>query len=84
MKVKVLGTGCPKCKKLYQEAEKAIAESGQDVVLEKVEKIDDILSYGVMMTPALVVDETVKSSGVIPKTTEMVQWINAAMEARQG
>lgn len=80
MKVKVLGTGCPKCNRLYQEAQKAIAESGKDVQLEKVESIDDIMSYGVMMTPALVVDEEVKSCGKIPKSAEMIQWINAAME----
>ncbi|MBN2530246.1 MAG: TM0996/MTH895 family glutaredoxin-like protein [Deltaproteobacteria bacterium] len=80
MKVKVLGTGCPKCKRLYQEAEKAIAESGKDVELEKVESIDDILNYGVMMTPALVVNEEVKSTGKIPRSAEMVNWINAALE----
>lgn len=80
MKVKVLGTGCAKCKRLYQEAEKAIAESGKNVELEKVENIEDIMNYGVMMTPALVVNEEVKSSGKIPRTTEMVAWINAALE----
>lgn len=80
MKVKVLGTGCPKCKRLYEEAKKAIGETGKDVELEKVESIDDILSYGVMMTPALVVNEQVKSTGKIPGIAEMVQWINAAME----
>lgn len=82
MKVKVLGTGCPKCKRLYQEAEKAIAESGRsaaEVTLEKVESIEDIMNYGVMMTPALVVNEQVKSTGKIPKSAEMVQWINAAL-----
>lgn len=85
MKVKVLGTGCPKCKRLYQEAEKAIAEFGgsvTDVALEKVENIDDIINYGVMMTPALVINEEVKSTGKIPKSAEMVQWINAALEGQ--
>ncbi|MCU0664994.1 MAG: thioredoxin family protein, partial [Myxococcota bacterium] len=60
MKVKVLGTGCPKCKKLFAEAEKAVASCGISAEVEKVEKIDDIMSYGVMMTPALVVDGEVK------------------------
>jgi len=54
LKIKTLGTGCPKCKKLYAEAEKAIASSGVAADIEKVEKIDDIMKYGVMMTPALV------------------------------
>jgi len=75
MKIKVLGTGCAKCKKLYAEAEKAIATSGKPVQLEKVEKIDEIMKYGVMVTPALVVDEAVKSSGRIPTTSEIVAWI---------
>jgi small redox-active disulfide protein 2 len=80
MKVKVLGTGCAKCKRLHQEAEKAIAESGKNVELEKVENIEDIMNYGVMMTPALVVNEEVKSTGKIPRSAEMVAWINAALE----
>jgi small redox-active disulfide protein 2 len=57
MKIKVLGTGCHKCKKLYSEAEKAIAASGVQVELEKVERIEEIIKYGVMMTPGLVIDE---------------------------
>lgn len=78
MKIKVLGTGCPKCKKLYAEAEKAIATSGVGVELEKVEKIEDIMKYGVMMTPALVVAEEVKASGRIPPASEIAGWIAAA------
>ena len=78
MKIKVLGTGCPKCKKLYAEAEKAIASSGVVAELEKVEKIEDIMKYGVMMTPALVVAEEVKASGRIPPASEIAGWIAAA------
>ncbi len=77
MKIKVLGTGCPKCKKLYAEAEKAIASSGLVVELEKVERIEDIMKYGVMMTPALVVAEEVKASGRIPPASEIAGWIAA-------
>ncbi|MGE5786780.1 MAG: thioredoxin family protein [Myxococcales bacterium] len=76
--IKVLGTGCAKCKKLYAEAEKAIASSGQSPTLEKVEKLDEIMKYGVMVTPALVINGEVKSSGRIPSTTEIVGWIGAA------
>lgn len=75
MKIKILGTGCPKCKKLYAEAEKAVAESGVQAELEKVENIDDILNYGVMMTPALVIDEEVKASGRIAPSSEIAKWI---------
>ena len=75
MKIKVLGTGCAKCKLLYAEAQKAVTTSGVVVELEKVEKIDDIMKYGVMMTPALVIDEQVKASGRIPPAPEIVSWI---------
>jgi small redox-active disulfide protein 2 len=76
--IKVLGTGCAKCKKLYAETEKAIAVSGQTPTLEKVEKIDEIMKYGVLVTPALVVDGEVKASGRIPSTAEIAGWIGAA------
>ncbi len=78
MKIKVLGTGCAKCKRLYAEAEKALASSGVAAELEKVEKIDDIMKYGVMMTPALVIDEEVKSSGRIAPAAEIATWITTA------
>ncbi len=78
MKIKVLGTGCARCKQLYAEAEKAIAAAGISVELEKVEKIDDIMKYQVMMTPALVLDEEVKAAGRIPTSAEIVSWIMTA------
>ncbi len=77
MRIKVLGTGCPKCKKLYSEVEKAIAASGVKADLEKVERIEEIIKYGIMMTPGLVVDEEVKSSGRIPSDNEILRWIKA-------
>ena len=78
MDIKVLGTGCAKCKKLYAEAEQAVAQSRIQATLTKVEKLDEIMSYGVMMTPALVVDGEVKSSGRIPKAAEIAVWMKAA------
>jgi small redox-active disulfide protein 2 len=78
MKIKVLGTGCAKCKKLYAEAEKAIATSGTPIELEKIEKIGEIMKYGVMVTPALVINEEVKTAGRIPAATEIVGWITSA------
>ena len=78
MNVKVLGTGCPKCKKLYAEAEKALAQSGVAATLEKVEKIDEIMKFGVMVTPALVVDGEVKCSGRIPPAAEITTWLTSA------
>lgn len=78
MNIKILGTGCAKCKKLYAEAEKAVAASGHPSTLEKVEQIDEIMKYGVMMTPALVIDGEVKAAGRIPNPTELSNWIAAA------
>lgn len=81
MKIKILGTGCPKCKKLYAEAEKAIAASEVKVELEKVEKIEEIIKYGIMATPGLVLNEEVKASGRIPQSNEIVAWITAATKS---
>jgi small redox-active disulfide protein 2 len=78
MDVKVLGTGCAKCKKLYAEAEKAVAASGVIASLSKVEKIDEIMKFGVMTTPALVVDGEVKCSGRVAQAPEIVAWLTTA------
>lgn len=65
MIVKVLGTGCPKCKKLEANAIAAIAELGIDATVEKVTDLDKIMDFGVMMTPALVIADKVVASGKI-------------------
>jgi small redox-active disulfide protein 2 len=64
-KIQILGTGCPKCKLLFANAEAAVKSSGIEAQLEKVEKIVDIMKFGVMSTPALVVDGAVKSVGKV-------------------
>jgi small redox-active disulfide protein 2 len=73
--IEILGTGCAKCKKLYEEVQKAIAASGQSPTLSKVEKLEEIMAYGVMTTPAVVIDGQVKSSGRIPSVSELTSWI---------
>ena len=65
-KIQILGTGCPKCKQLADLAEQAAKETGIDYSLEKVTDINEIMNFGVMMTPALAVDGVVKSSGQVP------------------
>ncbi len=62
-KIQILGTGCPKCHELTANAETAIKELGIEAVVEKVDKIQEIMKFGVMITPALVVDGQVKSAG---------------------
>jgi len=78
MKVKILGTGCQKCRKLFSEAEKAVAASGIEAEIEKVERIEDIMKYGVVMTPALVIDEEVKVSGRVPGVAEIAAMLTTA------
>lgn len=71
MKIEILGVGCPKCKKTAANAEQAVRELDIDAEIVKVEKIDEIMKYGVMMTPALVVDGEVKCAGKIPAVDEI-------------
>ena len=70
-RIQVLGTGCPKCKMLAANAETAAKALGVDATVEKVEKIAEIMKFGVMMIPALVVDGQVKCAGRILSTEEI-------------
>ena len=65
MIIKILGTGCPKCKKLEENTRQAISSLSGDITIEKVTDLNQIMNYGVMITPALVIDEEVKSVGKV-------------------
>jgi small redox-active disulfide protein 2 len=65
-KLQILGTGCPKCKKLAENAEAAAKAMGIEYTIEKVTDINEIMKFGVMMTPALAVDGQVKVVGKVP------------------
>lgn len=75
MKVQILGTGCPKCKALEQHAREAIAELGITAEIEKVTEIEKIMAMGVMMTPALAIDGTVKSTGRVLTKDQVVSYL---------
>jgi len=75
MKIKILGTGCPKCKQLEANARKAVEELKIKAEIEKITDIGKIVDYGVMSTPAIVVDEEVKASGRIPEVVEIKKWL---------
>jgi len=75
MEIKVLGPGCPKCKQTEQRVRKAVAEAGITANIEKVTDIMEIAGYGVLGTPAVVIDGQVKSVGRIPSTKEIRSWI---------
>jgi len=70
-KIQILGTGCVKCKKIAEHAEQAAKELGIDYEIEKVTNIIQITRFGVMMTPGLVVDGVVKTSGKVPSVEEV-------------
>jgi small redox-active disulfide protein 2 len=70
-KIQILGTGCPKCKKLAENAEIAAKALGIEYEIEKVTDINEIMKFGVIMTPALVVDGEVKFVGKVPSPDEI-------------
>ena len=71
MKIEILGTGCPKCKKLAENTETAAKDLGIEYEIEKVTDINEIMKFGVMVTPALAVDGQVKLAGKVPSVEEV-------------
>jgi small redox-active disulfide protein 2 len=71
MKIQILGTGCPKCKKMAEAAETAAKDLQLDFELEKITDINEIMSFGVMMTPALAIDGDLKVVGKVPTINEV-------------
>ena len=71
MELQVLGTGCPKCEKLLENVKQAVAEINLDCRITKVTDINEIITYGVMSTPALAVDGKVKVVGKVPSVEEI-------------
>jgi len=75
MKIQILGTGCPKCKQLTANAEQAVADLGLDAEIEKVTEINDIMAFGVIMTPALAVDGEVKAAGKVLSVDQIKEFL---------
>ena len=75
MNIKILGSGCKNCKKLEETTKQAVKELGIKAEIEKVEDFKKIMEYGVMQTPALVVDEDVKFSGRVPKVDDIKEYL---------
>lgn len=74
--IKVLGTGCAKCQKLLEQAQRAADELNLGCQVEKVTDIQKIMSYGVMITPALVIDGQVKVSGKVPSVDDLKRMLS--------
>ncbi len=77
-KVEVLGVGCAKCDKLYELTQAVLRDEGIEAELVKVDRLDEIMKHGVMMVPGLVIDGAVKSSGSLPRPSEVAAWIREA------
>jgi small redox-active disulfide protein 2 len=78
MKIKVLGTGCSKCISLERKLNELVKENNLDVEIEKVSQLEEIMKYGIMMTPGLVINEKVVSFGSVPKDKQILKWIEEA------
>jgi small redox-active disulfide protein 2 len=81
MFIQVLGTGCAKCKTLHEIVKKAVQETGVDALVEKVEDIQKIMAFEILMTPGLVIDGQVKTAGRVPNVEEVKKMILAAKAA---
>ncbi|MDY0002913.1 MAG: thioredoxin family protein [Polyangia bacterium] len=78
MQIKVLGTGCAKCQKLYEVTKRLLEAEGVEAEVVKVEKLEEIMDHGVMMTPGLMIDGELKSTGAVPREKQLLEWIRAA------
>ena len=77
MNIKVLGSGCAKCRRLEQLVREIVEEEGLSATVEKVADVSEIMNYGVMVTPALVVDEEVMFSGIVPDKNSLKEWLTS-------
>ena len=78
MKIAILGTGCAKCKQLYDNARKAVEQAGVAAEVIKVEDLQEITRYNVFMTPALVINGTVRSTGKVVNPEQIRKWVAEA------
>ncbi|MBK7105010.1 MAG: TM0996/MTH895 family glutaredoxin-like protein [Ignavibacteriae bacterium] len=73
--IKILGTGCKKCQTLESKVRELVVSNNIDAVVEKVTDIQEMVNYGIMMTPGLIINEQVKSFGIIPKDDQILTWL---------
>lgn len=75
-KIQILGTGCPKCKALTANAEKAVKELGIEAKVEKIDKIQEILKFNIMTTPAIAIDGEIKATGKVLSVEEITKLLS--------
>ena len=83
MDIKVLGSGCPNCRRLEKVVREVITEMGVEATLTKVTDFQDIMAYGITFTPGLVINEQVVSAGRIPRKAEVTTWVVNALAAEE-
>lgn len=77
MEIKILGTGCPKCKALHKAVTEVVSEMGISADIKKVEKLDEIVEAGVMLTPGLMINGKLKVTGKVPGKEDLKKYIKA-------
>ena len=80
MEIKILGGGCAKCERLEKLAREAADEAGVEAAFAKVKDLNAIMAYDIVSTPALVINEEVKSSGRVPRKEEIAEWVRTARD----
>ena len=75
MIIKILGSGCAKCNKLEEKVKQLALDNNIEATFQKVTDFQEMMKYKIMMTPALVINEVVKSTGIIPKDDQIIQWL---------
>ncbi|MDD4238283.1 MAG: thioredoxin family protein [Desulfotomaculaceae bacterium] len=79
MEIKVLGPGCAKCKTMYKLVTETLGEMGMDADVKKVEKLDEIIDAGIMLTPGLIINGKVKVTGKVPGKNDIKKYIEQEM-----
>ena len=74
--IKILGSGCPKCKATYNNVLEALRQSGQEAIVEKIEDVEEMMKYDVLTTPVLVIDENTKVKGRVPEVKEIIELLS--------
>ena len=84
MEIKILGSGCPRCKRLEKIARQAAKEAGVEATFTKVTQMDEMIEYPIISTPGLVIDGELKASGRLPRKKEVIAWLEKATTSAAG
>ena len=83
MKIEIMGMGCQKCIRLFETVQKAVKELGSNAEVIKIEDAEEIVKRGIIVTPAILINGDVKSSGNIPSLNEIKKWISEELESNK-